>query len=306
VEPEGFEPSTSPPLPGPTSGRGHTPFSCCSPTVETAGVEPASCSLQARGALQGASPREVRTGGVEPPQPEAARLQRAGLTCARHPHREGRPAGFEPTLRGSRPRVLADYTTVTKRRTRSGDDRTRTDDLSPDKRALCALSYAPEVVPPAVPAAGAASLSAGFRTPRKVEPPQAATFCGIARAGFEPASRAHEAREKGPFSTAHEGLAGRDRTCGLRFPKPAGWPTPPQPDESTPGGARTRSFRIESPASSPVRPRGRASSGGRDRTCSSRVTVARLTMSTAPERNGGSRTRTCGTPCALRASNALP
>jgi hypothetical protein len=46
---------------------------------------------------------------------------------------EGRPAGFEPTLRDSQSRVLADYTTVTKK---SGDDRTRTGDLSPDKRLL--------------------------------------------------------------------------------------------------------------------------------------------------------------------------
>ncbi len=53
-------------------------------------------------------------------------------------------------------------------------------------------------------------------------------------------------------------LAGRSRTCDLRRPKPAGWPTPPQPVvvHSTPGGARTRSFRVEGPASSPVRPRG--------------------------------------------------
>jgi hypothetical protein len=54
--------------------------------VETAGIEPASCSVQARGAHPGRIPHEVRTGGVEPPQPEATRLQRAGLTCARHPH----------------------------------------------------------------------------------------------------------------------------------------------------------------------------------------------------------------------------
>ena len=53
---------------------------------------------------------------------------------------------------------------------------------------------------------------------------------------------------------------------------------------STPGGTRTRSFRVEGPASSPFRPRGRESSGGRARTCLSRVTVARLTDSTTPER----------------------
>src|SRR5262245_61193307 len=83
---------------------------------------------------------------------------------------------------------------------------------------------------------------------------------------------------------------------------------------STLGGTRTRSLRIESPASSAIRPRGQgvdlamphrgragparasvhAYSGGRARTCVSRVTVARRTDSTTPERNGGSRTRTCG------------
>ena len=41
-----------------------------------------------------------------------------------------------------------------------------------------------------------------------------------------PRSRAHEAREDGRSSTAL-GLTGRSRTCGLRFPKPAGWPASP-------------------------------------------------------------------------------
>jgi hypothetical protein len=50
----------------------------------------------------------VRTGGVEPPQPLATRLQRAELAGARRPQGEARrPVGFEPTLRGSRPRMLA-------------------------------------------------------------------------------------------------------------------------------------------------------------------------------------------------------
>ena len=82
-------------------------------------------------------------------------------------------------------------------------------------------------------------------------------------------------------------LAGRSRTCDLRRPKPVGWPSPLQPDErrsSTPGGTRTRSFRVEGPTSSPFRPRGQESSGGRARTCLSRLTVARLTDSTTPER----------------------
>jgi hypothetical protein len=45
-----------------------------------------------------------------------------------------------------------------------------------------------------------------------------------------PRSRAHEAREDGPSSTAR-GLAGWSRTSDLRFPKPAGWPAPPQPGD---------------------------------------------------------------------------
>ena len=90
--------------------------------METAGLEPASLSVQATGAFRKARPRDplqphegreadglvsrrlgslkaqgfllpvddrVRTGGVEPPQPEAARLQRAELTRAQRPHVSG-------------------------------------------------------------------------------------------------------------------------------------------------------------------------------------------------------------------------
>src|SRR5215471_7840221 len=65
----------------------------------------------------------------------------------------------------------------------SGDDRSRTGGLSPDKRVLWPLSYAPN----------------------------------IARVGFEPTSRAHEAREESRSSTARrevreKGLAGWSRT----------------------------------------------------------------------------------------------
>jgi hypothetical protein len=41
-----------------------------------------------------------------------------------------------------------------------------------------------------------------------------------------PRSRAHEARGDSPSPTAH--LPGWSRTSGLRFPKPAGWPSPLQ------------------------------------------------------------------------------
>ena len=83
---------------------------------------------------------------------------------------------------------------------------------------------------------------------------------------------------------------------------------------STPGGTRTRSFRVEGPASSPFRPRGHESSGGRARTNLSRLTVARLTDSTTPERkaeaaglepaNGWSPVRAVATRCLT--SSAMP
>jgi hypothetical protein len=103
---------------------------------------------------------------------------------------------------------------------RNGDDRTRTGDLSPDKRVLSPLSYAPE-----------------WR-------------------GWDsnPRSRAHEAREDSRSSTALcRGLAGRSRTCDLRCPRPAGWPTPLQPDETRTG---TRSL---------------PSGPGRSRTCTTPI-----------------------------------
>ena len=80
----------------------------------------------------------MRTGGLEPPQPEATGLQPAELADAQRPL-EGWPAGIEPAPRDSQPRVLA----ATPRPPRSGDDRTRTGGLSADNRALFALSYAP-------------------------------------------------------------------------------------------------------------------------------------------------------------------
>jgi hypothetical protein len=171
-------------------------------------------------------PKEVvvRMGGVEPPQPEAARLRRAGLTCAQHP------------LRRATGRIRTDaagFTVPGASRLHHGHHEAGTIGLEPTTSHLTSersaqLSYAPEIV-----------LRRRRRLQNAAESRAAAggDFLRLmARAGFEPASRAHEAREKGPFSTAHEGLAGRDRTCGLRFPKPAGWPTPPQPDEAPPAG----------------------------------------------------------------------
>jgi hypothetical protein len=54
--------------------------------VETVGVEPTTFSLQARRSATRASSPEVRTDGVEPPQPEAPGLQPGELTRAQRPH----------------------------------------------------------------------------------------------------------------------------------------------------------------------------------------------------------------------------
>src|SRR5437762_7419367 len=153
--------------------------------METVGVEPTSASLQARCSVRlSYIPKGVRTGGVEPPQREATGLQPAELAGAQRPHEGGRP-GSNRRRRGSQPRVLPS----TPRPPWSGDDRVRTGGLSPDKRALCSLSYAPEGID-----------SAG----------------GIRTHGLELMRLARTA------SPLPRSLAGRNRTCGLRRPKPAG------------------------------------------------------------------------------------
>lgn len=109
--------------------------------------------------------------------------------------KEGRPTGFEPVLRGSRPRVLA----VTPRPPRAG-----TTGLEPAASRVTSersarLSYAP-------------SGAGGIRTH-----------------GLE---LMRLARTAAPLPrSVLQGLAGRSRTCDLRRPKPAGWPSPLQPDE---------------------------------------------------------------------------
>ena len=51
-------------------------------------------------------PKVMRTGGLEPPQPEALALQADELADAQRPL-EGWPAGLEPASPGSRPGVFA-------------------------------------------------------------------------------------------------------------------------------------------------------------------------------------------------------
>src|SRR4051794_33571285 len=193
--------------------------------METVGVEPTPPSLQARRS-SGLSyiPRvRVRTGGVEPPQREAAGLRPAELTGAQRPQRKGgRPEWNR--CREDHDLECCRYTTATTKKV-------GTTGLEP-----------------------AASRLTSERSSAELRPR------GHAWRGWDsnPRSRAHEAREDSRSSTAL-GLVGRSRTCGLRLPKPAGWPRSPTTSRvmSTPGGTRTRSFRVEGPASSPVRPRGR-------------------------------------------------
>jgi hypothetical protein len=171
----------------------------------------------------------MRTDGVEPPQHEAPRLQRGELTgCSASAYvngKGGRP-GSNRRRRGSQPRVLP----LHHGHHESGDDRTRTGGLSPDKRVLCTSEL----------------------RPRRVR-------------GWDsnPRSRAHEAREDNRSSTAQSGW----QESNLRSPAPeaggvATLPYSQKRTTSTPGGIRTRSFRVESPASSPFRPQGQAPAAG--------------------------------------------
>src|SRR5262245_25996896 len=107
--------------------------------METAGVEPTVPRCK-RGALPPERPLEVRTDGVEPPQPEASDLQTVELTCAQRPRKRGSRSGSNRHCGTHTPGCCL-YTTATT----DGDDRIRTGNLSPDKRVLSALSYASEI-----------------------------------------------------------------------------------------------------------------------------------------------------------------
>jgi hypothetical protein len=115
--------------------------------VETVGVEPTSSSLQARRSsklsyIPWMLEDEVRTGGVEPPQHEATGLQPAELADAQRPH-ELRVAGR------ARTGASGDHNPGCFRlhhgHHESGDDRTRTGGLSPDKRVLCTSELRPQI-----------------------------------------------------------------------------------------------------------------------------------------------------------------
>jgi hypothetical protein len=74
--------------------------------METAGVEPAPPRCK-RGVLpEELHPHAGADGWSRTTTAVATGLQPAELADARRPQEPGRPAGIEPTLRGSRPRVL--------------------------------------------------------------------------------------------------------------------------------------------------------------------------------------------------------
>ena len=106
--------------------------------METVGIEPTPASVQAKRPATGI-PGAMRTGGVEPPQREAAALQAAELAGAQRSHGKGRPAGIEPALRASQARMLA----VTSRPPRGGNDRTRTGASRSTAERSRPLSYVP-------------------------------------------------------------------------------------------------------------------------------------------------------------------
>ena len=193
--------------------------------METAGVEPAPPRCK-RGAL----PLELHPlvgrcascGRMESNHHSARRrVYSAGSSPLLSVRVElgGRP-GSNRRRRGSQPRVLP----TTPRPPRSGDDRTRTGGLSPDKRALCTS----ELRPPTLLAIGPRSGPfRGLRAVGNLLPQILGLALTTKCAG---GIRTHDlelmrlARTTAPLPRS---LAGRSRTCGLRRPKPAGWPLSP-------------------------------------------------------------------------------
>jgi hypothetical protein len=158
----------------------------------------------------------------------------------------------------------------------SGDDRTRTGGLSPDKRALCSTELRPRrrsrLEQAGSPSSKATRGSAGGIRTHDLELMRLArTASPLPRnekvwpAGVEPAISGSRHRRGGQLPYSQK--------------------------TSTLGGTRTRNFRIENPASSPFSTT-RAYSGGRARTCGLAGNRGDLSESTTPERGGGSRTRT--------------
>lgn len=204
--------------------RVQSPAVCrLTPSIEagTAGLEPAAVSLT--GSRSAIELHAIECGRVESNHHSA---RRRGYSAVSSPvlsvriANQGRSAGFEPAPAG----ITARDAAVTPRPQRGRRD-SNPHRLGRQPSALPALSYVPEV----------------------------------ARAGVEPAPRAHEARE---IAVSPPRKSGRQES-NLRSPAPeaGGVATLPHDQMRTPGGTRTRSFRVEGPASSPVRPRGQERKG---------------------------------------------
>jgi hypothetical protein len=82
----------------------------------------------------------------------------------------------------------------------------------------------------------------------------------VARVGFEPTSRAHEAREEAAPPPRKSGRLESNQRSPV--PETGGVATSPTASRKNPRRDSNPRFRIESPASSPPRPRGHASIGG--------------------------------------------
>jgi hypothetical protein len=203
--------------------------------METAGVEPAVASVQARVLSTERRPQGRRCGRTESNRHSARRRGYSAVSSphAQRPRAQGGRPGSNRRLRGSRPRVLP---------TTPRPPCTGTTGIEPATSRLTSecsphLSYAPFEVRgwdsnPRLELMRLARTAAP--PPRKVWP-----------AGLEPAISGARSRRGGH--------------------------APPQPDVQHTRRESTRSTTG-------------AGSGGRARTCASRVTVARLTDSTTPER----------------------
>jgi hypothetical protein len=176
-----------------------------------AGVEPAPRPYKGRVLAVDTTEAKARTGGVEPPQHEAARLQPVELTDAQRP----RGGVTDRTRTGTAEAHNLGCSPLTPRPPRAGTTglEPATSRLTSERSAR--LSYAPE-----------RGSAGGIRT--------------------HDLELMRLARTAAPLPRS---LAGRSRTCDLRRPKPVGWPAPLQPEdervppagfEPAPSGLRAR------------------------------------------------------------------
>ena len=183
-----------------------------------------------------------------------------------------RPVGFEPTLRGSRPRMLA-VTSRPPREWKAGSvprnrGQRRYRPMAPEPAVLpfgspaCAIAALPPPHRLALEACrpsctlGPALCTALFRH-FPTHPSASRSFVdsagGIRTHGLELMRLARTAAPlpRAALSRESEDLVGRIRTCDLRRPKSVGWPSPLRPVTSElPGRARTCARGVEAPCSS--------------------------------------------------------